>query len=1025
MDNGEFVDLFSQPWSSKFQQASSSSTASSSSPSVSHRGAIHQQNGAPGDETAGGGGGGPYGAGNAAAAAAAAAAATAAAMAVAPKLTTRLMQAPQGPAPTSQGSTGGGAGNGAGLYANTKHFLAHFPGNQGKLAATGSSSTAAPGGRIFTSSTNHQLGPAAAATTDLRDTNLGPLRNTSSSNGAPNGSSSSSSSSTSSTTSSSSSTASTSSSSHTACGSHHANGGFVRESREFPKLSHRLLQPLNPGSIEQAPLGGGSGTAQPAQPNLMRGGESQLEQMERERLDQDYSTFCSTLSAVATMAAASLAMEEDDLADSTTPPPTPFSSSSLLAQAQAAGGLAGNGNGGGCVEGDLGPNGELLGLNGHPHEKKTPNSIRAQIEIIPCKVCGDKSSGVHYGVITCEGCKGFFRRSQSSVVNYQCPRNKQCVVDRVNRNRCQYCRLQKCLKLGMSRDAVKFGRMSKKQREKVEDEVRFHRAQMRAQNDAAPDSSVFDTPTPSSSDQLHHGYNGYTYSNEVGYGSPYGYSTSVTPQQTMGYDISADYVDSTTTYEPRSTMIDSDFISGHNKDGSPDQNRAITLNDIRLARVQQTTATTTTTGPPGSDGVVVGGGVGDGGGGGGGGGVHDGGGGPRGLAQQQQQQQQQQQGGASGVVAGQHSQTAQQQATLTGLANHQTTANSINPTNTTPSNGTANSTIITIKQEQLTNVDSLVGSFVDSTTFLPSPTGQQHQQNQQHHQQLINASMTVTSNGAGGGMNGVAPAANTVSTPVSGSAEGDINDVLIKTLAEAHANTNHKLEIVHEMFRKPQDVIRIQYYKNMTQEELWLDCAEKLTAMIQQIIEFAKLIPGFMRLSQDDQILLLKTGSFELAIVRMSRLMDLSTNSVLYGDIMLPQEAFYTSDSFEMKLVACIFETAKSITELKLTETELALYQSLVLLWPERNGVRGNTEIQRLFNMSMSAIRQEIEANHAPLKGDVTVLDTLLNKIPTFRELSIMHMEALQKFKQDHPQYVFPALYKELFSIDSQQDLMT
>ena len=79
--------------------------------------------------------------------------------------------------------------------------------------------------------------------------------------------------------------------------------------------------------------------------------------------------------------------------------------------------------------------------------------VPAQIEIIPCKVCGDKSSGVHYGVITCEGCKGFFRRSQSSgVVNYQCPRQKNCVVDRVNRNRCQSCRLQKCLALGMSRD---------------------------------------------------------------------------------------------------------------------------------------------------------------------------------------------------------------------------------------------------------------------------------------------------------------------------------------------------------------------------------------------------------------------------------------------------------------------------------------------------------------------------------------------------------------------------------------------
>ncbi|XP_058448120.1 ecdysone-induced protein 78C isoform X2 [Malaya genurostris] len=946
--DSEFTEFFNQTWNSKFQG--------------NRAGLTNDGNGISGSA---GGGLGLFGA------------ASTAAMAAAPKLSSRLTQSLQQQQQQQQlsgcNSSNSSSIRNDNMLSDTRLFLNEIANShksqqqqqQQQLQQQHNQNSR----NLFTT------GIASAATTELRDTNLGPLRNTSSSSN----------------------TNTSSNSNNTSSNSVHNSHSFTRDTREFPKLSHRLMQPLNDAS------GSGAGGS-----SVSTGSNNRHTGMLNQ---QDFNAFCSSLTAAAVAASAA---STSDLADSTTPPPSvagsggsssSLNTSNLLAAAAAAAAAA-------SAELEAGAS-DLLGLGGHPHEKKPPNSIRAQIEIIPCKVCGDKSSGVHYGVITCEGCKGFFRRSQSSVVNYQCPRNKQCVVDRVNRNRCQYCRLQKCLKLGMSRDAVKFGRMSKKQREKVEDEVRFHRAQMRAQSDAAPDSSVFDTQTPSSSDQLHHGYNGYAYNNEVGYGSPYGYSTSVTPQQTMGYDISADYVDSTTTYEPRSTIIDSDFISGHNKDSSPNH-RAITLNDIRLARVQQTATT------PANSTVVGGGG---------------------GGGQQSQQPGQQQ----------------TQQLTQQPNPNQQTAISTLPSPTTGNNNNSTHSTIITIKQEQLTNVDNIVGSFVDSTTFLPSPNSQPQMVNpnmvqtnvsngQGMAQTVVSGSVEVTGNsirrsdccqqnpvstvgngtGAGGpdGI-GVPPSHHpSQNTPVS-FAEGDINDVLIKTLAEAHANTNHKLEIVHEMFRKSQDVTRVLYYKNMSQEELWLDCAEKLTAMIQQIIEFAKLIPGFMRLSQDDQILLLKTGSFELAIVRMSRLMDLSTSSVLYGDIMLPQDVFYTSDSFEMKLVACIFETAKSIAELKLTETELALYQSLVLLWPERNGVRGNTEIQRLFEMSMSAIRQEIEANHAPLKGDVTVLEILLNKIPTFRELSIMHMEALQKFKQDHPQYVFPALYKELFSIDSQQDLMT
>ncbi|XP_031423567.1 retinoic acid receptor gamma-like isoform X2 [Clupea harengus] len=80
----------------------------------------------------------------------------------------------------------------------------------------------------------------------------------------------------------------------------------------------------------------------------------------------------------------------------------------------------------------------------------------------PCFVCQDKSSGYHYGVSSCEGCKGFFRRSIQKNMVYTCHRDKNCQINKVTRNRCQYCRLQKCFEVGMSKEAVRNDRNKKK-----------------------------------------------------------------------------------------------------------------------------------------------------------------------------------------------------------------------------------------------------------------------------------------------------------------------------------------------------------------------------------------------------------------------------------------------------------------------------------------------------------------------------------------------------------------------------------
>ncbi|XP_066841577.1 retinoic acid receptor gamma [Anser cygnoides] len=80
----------------------------------------------------------------------------------------------------------------------------------------------------------------------------------------------------------------------------------------------------------------------------------------------------------------------------------------------------------------------------------------------PCFVCSDKSSGYHYGVSSCEGCKGFFRRSIQKNMVYTCHRDGRCHINKATRNRCQSCRLQKCFDVGMSKEAVRNDRNKKK-----------------------------------------------------------------------------------------------------------------------------------------------------------------------------------------------------------------------------------------------------------------------------------------------------------------------------------------------------------------------------------------------------------------------------------------------------------------------------------------------------------------------------------------------------------------------------------
>ncbi|XP_076360691.1 ecdysone receptor-like isoform X2 [Tachypleus tridentatus] len=97
-------------------------------------------------------------------------------------------------------------------------------------------------------------------------------------------------------------------------------------------------------------------------------------------------------------------------------------------------------------------NGYLVDSYGDAKKKNKISVSRHQEEL--CLVCEDRASGYHYNALTCEGCKGFFRRSITRNAVYQCKYGNTCVIDMYMRRKCQECRLKKCINVGMRPECV-------------------------------------------------------------------------------------------------------------------------------------------------------------------------------------------------------------------------------------------------------------------------------------------------------------------------------------------------------------------------------------------------------------------------------------------------------------------------------------------------------------------------------------------------------------------------------------------
>nr|CAI5830175.1 unnamed protein product [Callosobruchus analis] len=185
------------------------------------------------------------------------------------------------------------------------------------------------------------------------------------------------------------------------------------------------------------------------------------------------------------------------------------------------------------------------------------------------------------------------------------------------------------------------------------------------------------------------------------------------------------------------------------------------------------------------------------------------------------------------------------------------------------------------------------------------------------------------------------------------------------------------------------------------QQELLQDFSKRFSPAIRGVVEFAKRIPGFSLLAQDDQVTLLKAGVFEVLLVRLACMFDSQTASMicLNGQV-LKRDSIHNSSNARF-LMDSMFDFADRMNALRLSDAEIGLFCSVVVIAADRPGLRNTELIEKMHNKLKTALQIVVAQNH---HGQPHIMDELMKKIPDLRTLNTLHSEKLLAFKMTEQQ---------------------
>ncbi|XP_050047286.1 nuclear hormone receptor E75 isoform X3 [Dermacentor andersoni] len=176
------------------------------------------------------------------------------------------------------------------------------------------------------------------------------------------------------------------------------------------------------------------------------------------------------------------------------------------------------------------------------------------------------------------------------------------------------------------------------------------------------------------------------------------------------------------------------------------------------------------------------------------------------------------------------------------------------------------------------------------------------------------------------------------------------------------------------------------------------DFSERFSPAIRGVVEFAKRIPGFSLLAQDDQVTLLKAGVFEVLLVRLACMFDNRSSSMvcLNGQVLL-RESLHSASNARF-LLDSMFDFADRLNSLGLSDAELGLFCSVVVIAPDRPGLRNVDLVQKMQRRLSEVLQKAVAAGH-PDRPQLCA--ELLKKVPDLRTLNTLHSEKLLAYKME------------------------